>query len=198
MFTLKRRARTRRRCTKGQRFPAQRIRAARTLRDHDRLAAVRRVPAWPNPPGPEQAPPPPRDIRWIMTARDVPPFRADHVGSLLRPPRLRRARDEFAAGTITAQELRAAEDAAIAGAVRMQADAGLQTATDGEFRRASWHMDFIYQLGGVSRAPGHLAVQFRNPSGTIEYPPAALHIDGKLRIDETIFGADFGYLRSIA
>jgi 5-methyltetrahydropteroyltriglutamate--homocysteine methyltransferase len=111
-----------------------------------------------------------------MTARDVPPFRADHVGSLLRPPQLLRARDEFAAGTITAQELRSAEDAAITDAVRMQADAGLQTATDGEFRRASWHMDFIYQLGGVGRAPGNLAVQFRNPSGTIEFTPAALHI----------------------
>ena len=51
---------------------------------------------------------------------------------------------------------------------------------------------------GVSMAPGHLAVRFRNPSGTIEFTPAALHIDGKIRLDETIFGDDFGYLRSIA
>jgi 5-methyltetrahydropteroyltriglutamate--homocysteine methyltransferase len=133
-----------------------------------------------------------------MTARDRPPFRADHVGSLLRPEKLLDARDDFAAGRITAAELRAVEDEAIAGAVRMQQEAGLRSATDGEFRRASWHMDFIYRLGGVSKAPGHLAVRFRNPSGTIEFTPAALHIDGKIRLDETIFGDDFGYLRSIA
>jgi 5-methyltetrahydropteroyltriglutamate--homocysteine methyltransferase len=133
-----------------------------------------------------------------MTARDLPPFRADHVGSLLRPPKLLEARDDFAAGRITAAELRAVEDEAIAEVVRMQQEAGLRSATDGEFRRASWHMDFIYRLDGVSKAPGHLAVQFRNPSGTIEFTPAALHIDGKIRLDETIFGDDFGYLRSIA
>src|SRR5579884_2426642 len=103
-----------------------------------------------------------------MTARETPPFRADHVGSLLRPPELLAARDDFAAGRISREDLRAVEDEAIADVVRMQADAGLQTATDGEFRRASWHMDFIYQLGGISKAPGTLAVQFRNPSGTIE------------------------------
>jgi 5-methyltetrahydropteroyltriglutamate--homocysteine methyltransferase len=133
-----------------------------------------------------------------MTARDVPPFRADHVGSLLRPPQLLRARDEFAAGAITAAQLRAAEDAAIADAVRMQQEAGLRTATDGEFRRASWHMDFIYQIGGIGQAPGNLTVQFRNPTGTLEYTPAALHIDRKLALDETIFGADFSYLRTVA
>ena len=133
-----------------------------------------------------------------MTPRDLPPFRADHVGSLLRPPELLDARDDFAAGRITAAGLRAAEDEAIAGAVRTQQQAGLRSATDGEFRRASWHMDFIYRLGGVSKAPGNLAVQFRNPSGSIEFTPAALHIDQKIRLDETIFGDDFGYLRSIA
>jgi 5-methyltetrahydropteroyltriglutamate--homocysteine methyltransferase len=133
-----------------------------------------------------------------MTVRTSPPFRADHVGSLLRPPQLLRAREDFAAARITPAELRAAEDAAIADVVRMQAEAGLASVTDGEFRRASWHMDFIYRLGGVSKSPGNLAVQFRNPSGTIEFTPAAMHIDGKLRLNETIFGDDFGYLQSIA
>jgi 5-methyltetrahydropteroyltriglutamate--homocysteine methyltransferase len=137
-------------------------------------------------------------MRENVTARDLPPFRADHVGSLLRPQRLLDARADFAAGRITATDLRAVEDEAIAGAVRMQQEAGLQSATDGEFRRASWHMDFIYRLGGVTKAPGHLAVKFRNPSGTIEFTPAALHIDQKIHLDETIFGDDFGYLRSIA
>ena len=55
----------------------------------------------------------------------------------------------------------------------MQRDAGLQSATDGEFRRASWHMDFIYQLGGIEQAPGDIKVQFRNDEGTVEWTPAA-------------------------
>ncbi len=128
--------------------------------------------------------------------RQTPPFRADHVGSLLRPPQLLAARAGFAAGTIGADELRAAEDAAISGAVAMQEGLGLQSATDGEFRRASWHMDFIYQLGGVSKAPGNLSVRFQNASGTIEFTPAALHIDGKIRVEQTIFEPAFSYLQS--
>jgi 5-methyltetrahydropteroyltriglutamate--homocysteine methyltransferase len=73
------------------------------------------------------------------------------VGSLLRPPELMAAREQRANGEITAEQLREIEDAAIRDVVRMQRELGLQTATDGEFRRATWHMDFIYQLGGVSR-----------------------------------------------
>jgi 5-methyltetrahydropteroyltriglutamate--homocysteine methyltransferase len=133
-----------------------------------------------------------------MTARTSPPFRADHVGSLLRPQRLLQARDDHAAGRITAGERRAVEDAAIRDVVAMQEEVGLRSVTDGEFRRASWHMDFIYQIGGISKAPGNMAVRFRNPSGTIEFTPAALHIDGKIRLEETIFGEDFGYLQSLA
>ena len=129
--------------------------------------------------------------------RTTPPFRADHVGSLLRPALLLAARQEFADGKIDAGQLRAAEDAAIAQAVAMQADVGLQSATDGEFRRASWHMDFIYQLGGISKAPGNLAVKFRNASGSIEFTPAALHVGARIGLDRTIFGDDFSYLRSV-
>ncbi len=87
-----------------------------------------------------------------MTRRTVPPFRADHVGSLLRPPALHTARAAFAAGTITADQLRQAEDVAITEAVRMREEAGLQSATDGEFRRAEWHTDFITRLGGIRQA----------------------------------------------
>jgi 5-methyltetrahydropteroyltriglutamate--homocysteine methyltransferase len=129
--------------------------------------------------------------------RTTPPFRADHVGSLLRPATLLAARDDFAAGRIDAAQLSAAEDAAIEQAVSMQADVGLQSATDGEFRRASWHMDFIYQLGGISKAPGNLAVKFRNSSGTIEFTPAALHVASKIQLDDTIFEDAFVYLQSI-
>src|SRR5690625_5932423 len=83
--------------------------------------------------------------------RDRPPFRADHVGSLLRPRHLLDARARHAEGAVSAQELHELEDAAIRDAVRMQEEVGLSTATDGEFRRASWHMDFIYQLGGITK-----------------------------------------------
>ena len=130
-----------------------------------------------------------------MAPRTTPPFRADHVGSLLRPAALLQARTDFAEGAISAAELRAAEDEAIREAVRMQEEVGLQAATDGEFRRASWHMDFIYQLDGVTKAPGDMKVEFRNEEGTIEFTPAALHIDGKLGVSHTIFGDDFEMLK---
>jgi 5-methyltetrahydropteroyltriglutamate--homocysteine methyltransferase len=127
-------------------------------------------------------------------ARTSPPFRADHVGSLLRPANLLRARDDFAAGTIDASALRAVEDEAIRAAVRKQEDVGLRSATDGEFRRASWHMDFIYSLDGVTKEAGHIAITFHNPQGDIEFTPAALHVNGKLGVSRTIFGDDFSFL----
>ena len=130
-------------------------------------------------------------------SRSVPPFRADHVGSLLRPAPLLAARDDFAAGRIDAAQLRAAEDEAIAAAVKMQRDVGLAGATDGEFRRALWHMDFINQLGGIGQAAGTIKVRFRNASGDLEWTPAAIHVDGKIHIDHTIFGDHFEYLKSL-
>ena len=89
-----------------------------------------------------------------MSPRATPPFRADHVGSLLRPPALLKAREDLKAGTIDADELRGIEDEAIRDVVRKQEAVGLQSATDGEFRRASWHMDFIYELGGDHHRAG--------------------------------------------
>jgi 5-methyltetrahydropteroyltriglutamate--homocysteine methyltransferase len=130
--------------------------------------------------------------------RTTPPFRADHVGSLLRPPELLSARSDFEAGRLDADALRAAEDDAIRDAVKLQRDVGLQTASDGEFRRATWHMDFIYQLGGLERAPGDLKVQFRNEQGTVEWTPAALRVTEKLHLDHTIFADAFEFLRSVA
>jgi 5-methyltetrahydropteroyltriglutamate--homocysteine methyltransferase len=127
--------------------------------------------------------------------RDKPPFRADHVGSLLRPPDLLEAREGFAAGRVSAEQLRAVEDDAIRDVVRMQREIGLQSATDGEFRRASWHMDFIYAIEGISKAEDDLKVEFHNQEGTIEFTPAALRIDGRLGIGETIFGDHFEFLR---
>ena len=130
-----------------------------------------------------------------MAQRDTPPFRADHVGSLLRPPGLLRARADYANGLTSAEELRAAEDDAIRAAVRMQESVGLRSATDGELRRGSWHMDFIYQLDGITQEAGHITVKFHKPDGDIEFTPAALHVDGKLGVSKTIFGDAFEYLR---
>src|SRR5215204_3315793 len=127
--------------------------------------------------------------------RSTPPFRADHVGSLLRPQRLLQAREDFAADRISADELRQIEDDSVRDVVRMQEEVGLQSATDGEFRRASWHMDFIYSLDGISKVEGDIVVKFHNPDGDIEYKPAALKIDGKLGVSEPIFGEHFKFLQ---
>src|SRR5437762_573725 len=127
--------------------------------------------------------------------RTKPPFRADHVGSLLRPARLLQAREDHAAGRIDADELRAVENDSIREIVRKQEEIGLQSATDGEFRRESWHMDFIYQLDGITKEAGHITVKFHNPQGDIEFTPAALHVDSRLGVSKTIFGDAFRFLR---
>jgi 5-methyltetrahydropteroyltriglutamate--homocysteine methyltransferase len=131
-----------------------------------------------------------------MDARDRPPFRADHVGSLLRPAALLRAREDRAAGRITADELRAVEDDAITEVVRMQEEVGLRSATDGEFRRTSWHMDFIYQLGGVDPADEKLTVRFFNEEGTLEFSSAALRVHDRVSLAKPIFTDAFTYLQS--
>jgi len=128
-------------------------------------------------------------------APDGPPFRADHVGSLLRPSYLLEARGRFAAGELDADGLRAVEDEAVDEVVRLQADVGLSTATDGEFRRASWHMDFIYAIDGIERAEENISVRFRNADGTLDYTPAGLRVTGPLSIDEPVFADDFAHLQ---
>jgi 5-methyltetrahydropteroyltriglutamate--homocysteine methyltransferase len=130
----------------------------------------------------------------MSATRTVPPFRADHVGSLLRPAALLKARQEHAEHIIDDARLREIEDDAIRSVIRTQGDVGLRTATDGEFRRASWHMDFIYRLGGVTRASDTMEVQFRNAEGTISFTPAALRVSERIRLAETIFADDFAFL----
>jgi 5-methyltetrahydropteroyltriglutamate--homocysteine methyltransferase len=133
-----------------------------------------------------------------MTDDITPPFRADHVGSLLRPPELLRARAQHQTGHIPAEELRRVEDEAIRSVVRMQQEIGLEGVTDGEFRRGSWHMDFLYQIGGVAKTDQTLRIQFRNDAGPVEAALGAFRIDGKLTFDKTIFAEDFSYLKSVA
>jgi 5-methyltetrahydropteroyltriglutamate--homocysteine methyltransferase len=118
----------------------------------------------------------------------LPPFRADHVGSLLRPPALIEARSRHAAGELTDEQLRAAEDDAITEVVAMQERIGLRAATDGEFRRTSWHMDFIYQLGGISKTAEKLRVAMRNAAGENAFSSAGMAVTGGLRLEHTIFG----------
>jgi 5-methyltetrahydropteroyltriglutamate--homocysteine methyltransferase len=127
-----------------------------------------------------------------------PPFRADHVGSLLRPPELLRVRGEQQAGRLSAEELRRVEDGAIREVVRMQREAGLQGVTDGEFRRGSWHMDFLYRIGGVARTDRVLRIEFRNEAGPVEAALGAFRIDGRLALGDTIFADDFAFLKSVA
>src|SRR3954465_11152470 len=131
-----------------------------------------------------------------MAKRTTPPFRADHVGSLLRPPRLMKAREDRAAGRIDTDDLGGIEGNAIREVVRKQEEVGLQSATDGEFRRAWWDMDFIYQLGGTTPIKDdNLKVQFRNDQGSIEFSPAALHVTDKVALREPIFADAFGFLQ---
>jgi 5-methyltetrahydropteroyltriglutamate--homocysteine methyltransferase len=132
-------------------------------------------------------------------SRPRPPFRAEHVGSLLRPPALAAARAKHQRGEISASELLAAEDTAIREIVRMQEDVGLQSVTDGELRRHTWHMDFLYQLGGVSRVAEHnIKVHFHNDAGDIEWTPSGLKVTDRLHLKRTIFGEDFRFLAGAA
>jgi 5-methyltetrahydropteroyltriglutamate--homocysteine methyltransferase len=125
-----------------------------------------------------------------------PPFRADHVGSLLRPAELLQARADRAAGRIDSAALRSAEDKAIRDAVALQRDIGLEGITDGEMRRGSWHMDFLHRIGGVERLDQLLRIQFRNADGPVEAALGAFRIGGKLTIDKTIFADDFAFLKA--
>src|SRR5215212_925646 len=126
--------------------------------------------------------------------RTKPPFRADHVGSLLRPPELLKAREDFAGGHISSEELRGIEDKAIREVVKMQEEVGLRSATDGEFRRASWHMDFIYRLGGIRKVQDHLTVRFHSDDGDIEFTPSAAHVADRISLREPIFADAFRFL----
>jgi 5-methyltetrahydropteroyltriglutamate--homocysteine methyltransferase len=125
-----------------------------------------------------------------------PPFRADHVGSLLRPPELLRAREDFAAGRLSADRLREIEDSAIREVVRVQQEVGLRSATDGELRRDSWHMDFIYQLGGIKKIQDDtIRVTFHNEQKTYEWAPPSAHVVAPVTLEHTIFGEAFSFLR---
>jgi 5-methyltetrahydropteroyltriglutamate--homocysteine methyltransferase len=124
-----------------------------------------------------------------------PPFRADHVGSLLRPKSVLDARQQFASGTITAAEKRTVEDKAIAEAVRQVESVGMRSITDGEFRRTWFHLDFLEQLSGVE-VSGAIAAS-SNAAETVNFTPPRLTVTGPLRHVHDIQVDDFAYLNSV-
>jgi 5-methyltetrahydropteroyltriglutamate--homocysteine methyltransferase len=131
-----------------------------------------------------------------MTQRAKPPFRADHVGSFLRPPELLAARERFQKREIGKAELRAVEDRAIGEIVRMQEDVGLQGVTDGEFRRTYFHIDFLEQLEGIETRGG-LTAHFHGAKGDVDFAPPVLHVTGKVRHVRPIQVSDFNFLKSV-
>jgi 5-methyltetrahydropteroyltriglutamate--homocysteine methyltransferase len=128
----------------------------------------------------------------------VAPFRADHVGSLLRPPELLAARAQFEAGTLSREELTRLEDADILEVVKMQEDIGLQAVTDGEFRRKVWHTDFLQQFANVESMQSEVKVHFHTAEGDIERLPTAEKVTGKLSRPHPIFVEHFKYVQSVA
>ena len=133
-----------------------------------------------------------------MSARTVPPFRADHVGSFLRPKVLLDARERCQKGEITRAQLRDVEDLAIRDIVKFQEDLGLKCVTDGEFRRQWFHIDFLEQLEGV-QMKGGIAVKFRSASGqTYDLAPPVLHVPGRVRHVRPIQLEDFRFLKSVS
>jgi len=127
--------------------------------------------------------------------RDTPPFRADHVGSFLRPQFLLEARTKFARTEISATELRRVEDEAIRGIVKFQEDVGLRGITDGEFRRTYFHIDFLTQLEGVE-TKGGISVSFHSDQGNVDFAPPVMVVTGKVKHAKDIQRADFEFLKS--
>ena len=128
--------------------------------------------------------------------RQTPPFRADHVGSFLRPRALLDAREEFAKGAIDAAALRAVEDAAIRDIVAFQEDLGLRGITDGEFRRTYFHIDFLTRLDGVETRGG-IAISFHSNAGNVDFAPPVMQVTKKVRHSNPIQRRDFEFLKSL-
>jgi 5-methyltetrahydropteroyltriglutamate--homocysteine methyltransferase len=135
-----------------------------------------------------------------MADQKKAPFRANHVGSLLRPPELREARDKHAKGEISAAQLRESEDRCIRDVVKMQEDIGMPGITDGEFRRTLWNADFLRQIEGVKVEEGLVlesAKQFQNPDADVQRSPTRFIVTGKLRHSHGIEVDNFKFLAAV-
>jgi len=134
----------------------------------------------------------------VMPQRTTPPFRADVVGSLLRPASLLAAREKYKKGELTAEALRTLEDNAIRDAVKLQENVGLQAATDGEFRRELWHMDFLCKFINAEMYEAGIKIKFHSEQGDIDFTPPGIRVVGRLaRPEGGIFVKDFAYLKSV-
>src|SRR6202051_4376615 len=112
---------------------------------------------------------------------------------------MQHTRHQFATVLITAEQLRQVKDAAIREIIRMQGEVGLKSATDGEMRRQSWHMDFIYQLGGVTKVQDEtIKVAFHNKDKHLEWAPPSAHVTAPISLPETIFADAFAFVRDNA
>lgn len=128
----------------------------------------------------------------------TPPFRADHVGSFLRPGPLMEARAGRDRGEISGEELRGIEDEHIRAVAAAQEEVGLRGITDGEFRRLFFHVDFLEQLEGVTIEEGDFLATFRKDDGTeVGFKPPTMKVTGAIRHRNSIQGADYDYLESI-
>ncbi len=128
-------------------------------------------------------------------ATGKPFFRADHVGSLLRPPELLAARREWREGTLNRDALTAREDASIREAVRMQEEIGLQAITDGEFRRENWWIDFVRRIDGIEITQPDPGAEFRTGSGQgTGYWPMVVETVAPIAHRRTVMGRDYGFL----
>src|SRR6266516_823722 len=126
--------------------------------------------------------------------RTKPPFRADHVGSFLRPAALKEARAKREKGAITAAELKAVEEREIENIVRKQEELGLQLATDGEFRRSWWPFDFLGRLDGVAIYEAEKGIQFRG----VQTKAQGLRVVGKVGFSDHPMLAHFKFLKANA
>jgi 5-methyltetrahydropteroyltriglutamate--homocysteine methyltransferase len=132
-----------------------------------------------------------------MTGTLSGPFRADHVGSLLRPPRLQKARDRAMRKNITKEALRKVEDECLAEITQMQENAGLMGITDGEIRREYWHLDFLTEIGGVEFEEGNLPLHWHRHDGVeLEWVPPEVKITGRLTRTHPIQVKDFQALKA--
>jgi 5-methyltetrahydropteroyltriglutamate--homocysteine methyltransferase len=134
-----------------------------------------------------------------MHSRTKPPFRADHVGSLIRPDALLNARQAAEKGEIPASELTRIQQDAIRDVVRLQEEIGLQVVTDGEYNRFAWQRDFLLKFNNVLQVASKLTVRFHSAAGTRDHSPPSLQVTGKLsRRAAGIFVDDFRFLKSVA
>ncbi|HTH33275.1 MAG TPA: 5-methyltetrahydropteroyltriglutamate--homocysteine S-methyltransferase [Xanthobacteraceae bacterium] len=133
-----------------------------------------------------------------MPERVKPPFRADHVGSLIRPDALIAAREAAEKDGLPAAELMRIQHDAIRGVVRLQEELGLRLVTDGEYNRHSWQRDFLLKIGNVENMPSRLTVRFHSAAGARDHSPPSLQVAGKLTRPAGIFVDDFKFLASVA